>query len=113
MSEETPAPQAQQTPQGVQVMLDERDMKTIYANAYRMHQTPEEVILDIGFNMANPNPQQQGQQAILFKINDRCIMNYSTAKRLAMSLTQLVRRYEQQFGEIQIQQPQQAPQQQG
>jgi hypothetical protein len=28
------------------------------------------------------------------------VMTYSTAKKLAMSLTQFVKRYEQQFGEI-------------
>jgi hypothetical protein len=30
-------------------------------------------------------------------------MSYSNAKRLAASLTQLIRRYEQQFGEIPVQ----------
>lgn len=87
--------------QQVQVLLDERELKTMYANAYRIHQSMEEVVLDLGFNMPNPNPNQQGGQAqLLFKVTDRCIMNYSVAKRLAISLTQLIKRYEQQFGEI-------------
>ena len=86
--------------QGVQLLLDEREMRTSFANAYRIHHTAEEVVLDFGFNMANPNPQGQGQQQLLFKVTDRVIMSYPTIKRLAASLTQLVKRYEQQFGEI-------------
>jgi len=102
MSEETTTQQpgaegGQQ--QGVQVVLDEREMRTIFSNAYRIHTTAEEVVVDFGFNMANPNPQA-GQQQLLFKVNDRVIMSYSNVKRLAVSLQQLVRRYEQQFGEI-------------
>ena len=94
----------QQPPQGgeqqaVQLMLDERDMRTTFSNAYRIHTTAEEVVLDFGFNMANPNPQS-GQQQLLFKVTERVIMSYPNIKRLSMSLVQLVRRYEQQFGEI-------------
>ena len=102
MSEETTqAPGAEGGAQqpGVQVVLDEREMRTIFSNAYRIHTTAEEVVVDFGFNMANPNPQG-GQQQLLFKVNDRVIMSYSNVKRLAVSLQQLVRRYEQQFGEL-------------
>ena len=88
----------------VQLMLDERDMKTTFTNAYRIHTTAEEVVVDFGFNMLNPNPQT-GQQQMLFKVTDRMIMSYSTVKRLTGSLTQLIRRYEQQFGEIPTQPP--------
>jgi hypothetical protein len=89
--------------QGVQVLLDERELRTLYSNAYRIHTAAEEVVLDLGFNMPNPNqqPGQAGQQQqLLFKVTDRVIMSYANAKRLAMSLGQLVKRYEQQFGEI-------------
>jgi hypothetical protein len=103
MSEETtqqPGTEGQAGQQGgVQVVLDEREMRTIFSNAYRIHTTAEEVVVDFGFNMANPNPQG-GQQQLLFKVNDRVIMSYSNVKRLAASLQQLVRRYEQQFGEL-------------
>ena len=86
--------------QSVQLLLDEREMRTSFANAYRIHHTAEEVVLDFGFNMANPNPQGQGQQQLLFKVTERVIMSYPSVKRLTLSLQQLVRRYEQQFGEI-------------
>jgi hypothetical protein len=92
------------TPEGqnVQLVLDERDMKTTFANAYRIHTTAEEVVVDFGFNMLNPNPQGGGQQ-MLFKVTERLIFSYSTTKRLTTSLGQLIRRYEQQFGEIPMQ----------
>lgn len=85
--------------QNVQLMLDERDMRTSFCNAYRIHTTAEEVIVDFGFNMLNPNPAG-GQQQLLFKVTERIVMTYSTTKRLTGSLTQLIRRFEQQFGEI-------------
>ncbi len=99
--------QQQQPAQNVQVLLDERELRTTYTNAYRIHTAPEEVVIDLGFNMANPN-QQQGQAGaqpaqLLFKVTDRVVMSYVNAKRLAMSLGQLVRRYEQQFGELPLQ----------
>ena len=101
MSEEIQQGQADASQQGVQVMLDERELRTVYSNAYRFHTTADEVIVDVGFNMPNPNPAPQGgQQQLLFKVTDRVILSYTNAKRLAMSLSQLVKRYEQQFGEI-------------
>src|SRR5262245_25077848 len=102
MAEETPTTTQQPEGQQVQVFLDERELKTMYSNAYRIHTAQEEVVIDLGFNMPNPNPNPQGTGGpqLLFKVTDRVIMSYSNAKRLAASLSQLVRRYEQQFGEI-------------
>jgi len=110
MSEDNPITSTPETPVGattggqppnVQVLLDERELRTIYTNAYRIHTAAEEVVIDLGFNMPNPN-QQQGQQQLLFKVTDRVIMSYGAAKRLTLSLTQLIKRYEQQFGEIPV-----------
>lgn len=93
-------PAQPQQPQQVQVMLDEKDLKLTYANAYRIHTAIEEVVIDLGFNMPNPNVQPGQPQSLLFKVTDRLILSYPNAKRLAMSLGQLVKRYEQQFGEL-------------
>ena len=104
MAEDVQQPEGQ--PQGVQVFLDERELRTTYTNAYRMHTAAEEVVIDLGFNMVNPNTQGQaqgGQPQLLFKVTDRVIMTYVNAKRLAMSLGQLIKRYEQQFGELPLQ----------
>ena len=75
----------------------------MYSNAYRIHTSAEEVVIDLGFNMPNPNPNPQqggGQAQLLFKVTDRVIMSYSNAKRLAASMTQLIRRYEQGRGRL-------------
>ena len=101
MAEDIQQPEGQQ--QGVQVLLDERELKTTYTNAYRIHTAPEEVVIDLGFNMGNPTNQGQSQQQLLFKVTDRVILTYVNAKRLAMSLGQLIKRYEQQFGELPLQ----------
>ena len=113
MAEETPQHGNADPQQGVQVVLDEREMRTVFSNAYRIHTTAEEVVLDFGFNMANPNPQPGAQQQLLFKVSDRVIMSYANVKRLTASLAQLVRRYEQQFGELQTTPGGHAPQQPG
>ena len=84
----------------VQVLLDERELRQVYSNAYRIHATAGEVVVDLGFNMPNPNPQAGQQQQLLLKITDRVIMSYVNAKRLALSLGQLIKRHEQQFGEL-------------
>ena len=107
MAEQTGQPgQGQGGEQQVQLMLDESQMRTSFSNAYRIHTTAEEVVLDFGFNMANPNPQG-GPQQLLFRVTDRVIMSYPNVKRLAASLGQLVARYEQQFGQIPTQPGQQ------
>ena len=92
--------------QNVQVFVDERDLRTSYTNAFRINATGEEVIVDLGFNMPvqnqTPQPGQPAGPQMLFKINDRVIMNFTTGKRIALSLMQLIKRYEQQNGEIDL-----------
>ena len=105
MAEQTGQPaQGQGGEQQVQLMLDESQMRTSFSNAYRIHTTAEEVVVDFGFNMPDPNPQQTTPQ-LLFKVTDRVIMSYTSVKRLSASLGQLIKRYEQQFGEIPVQGP--------
>ena len=87
--------------QQVRLRVDERDMHTSYANAFRTNGTAEEVILDFGLNLMNP-AAQQNQPEIIFKVNDRIIMNYYSAKRLAITLSQIIRRHEEQFGQLEL-----------
>jgi hypothetical protein len=107
MPDENKPADAAAAPQSMQVLVDERELRTMYSNSVRMYTTPEEVVIDFCFNMPQPNPQT-GQQQLLLKVGERVIVNYLTAKRLAGSLTQLVKRYEQQFGELPTQMPAQA-----
>jgi hypothetical protein len=99
MAEDIPTIQSESSNPSVQVLLDERELRQIYSNSYRIHATNDEVIIDLGFNMPNPNPQT-GQQQLLLKITDRVVMSYMNAKRLSQSMGQLIKRYEQQFGEL-------------
>ena len=88
----------------VRLRIDERNMRSGYANAFRTNGTAEEVMLDFGLNVVNPLAQQKpkDQPEIIFQINERVILNYYTAKRLAITLSQLIRRHEEQFGELEL-----------
>ncbi len=92
----------------VRLRIDERNMRTSYANAFRTNGTAEEVMLDFGLNQISPATQQQAasqkeqQPEIIFQISDRVILNYYSAKRLAITLSQLIRRHEDQFGQLEL-----------
>ncbi len=87
--------------QQVRLHVDERDLTTSYANAFRANGTAEEVMLDFGLNLVG-QPAQGGQPEILFKVTNRVVMNYFSAKRLAITLSQIIRRHEEQFGELEM-----------
>ncbi len=87
--------------QQVTLTVDDRNMRSGYANAFRTNATAEEVILDFGLNIAGPQ-QQTGKPEIIFTINERVIMNYYSAKRLAITLSQVIRRHEDQFGTLEL-----------
>ena len=86
----------------IRLRMDERNMRTSYANAFRTNGTAEEVMLDFGLNLINPATQKEDQPEIIFQVNERVILNYYSAKRLAITLSQLIRRHEQQFGELEL-----------
>lgn len=89
-------PQQQQ----IQLRIDESRMRTTYANTIRTSTTPEEVVLDFGMNL--PSPSQDGKPTIVFDVGSRVIMNWRGAKRLAISLSQVIRQFEEANGEINI-----------
>jgi len=106
---DTPASMPEDSqPQGegkqVRLRVDERDMTTAYANGFRTNGTPEEVIIDFGLNL--PVPQgpaaQQNPPEMVFKVTERVVMNYYSAKRLAITLSQVIRRHEDQYGELEL-----------
>lgn len=86
----------------IRVDIEERNLKTNYANGFRTAATQEEVVLDFGLNHAQPPSQQGGEGKIIFQVNERIIMNYYSAKRLTITLSQMIRRYEEQFGELEL-----------
>ncbi len=87
--------------QQIQIRLDESKMATVYANTIRTSTTQDEVALDFGFNL----PMQQGpdQPVVMnFHVGSRVIMNWQGAKRLMMSLQQLIQNYENAVGVIEL-----------
>ena len=107
MAKDTPKPatdaptDAPAQQQSVRVRMDQSDLKTSYANAFNTHGLLNEVILDFGLNMPIP-PKPDQQPEIMLQITDRIILNYYSVKRLALTLGQLVRRHEERFGELEL-----------
>lgn len=89
--------------QQIQLRIDESKMTTAYANTIRTSTTQDEVIMDFGLNMPVPGPDNQPM--LLFTVGSRVVMNWQGAKRLAISLGQIIRQFEEQNGEIQLQAP--------
>jgi hypothetical protein len=85
----------------IQMHVAEKDMTTTYANGFRTNATPEEVVFDFGLNLMASVAKDADPQ-MNFQVNQRVIMNYYTAKRLALALTRLIHRHEEQFGEIEL-----------
>lgn len=82
-----------QRPQQQQIRLDDSHVVASYANFCRVTGTPEELILDFGLN-----PQPFGAQIESLAINQRIIVNFFTAKRMAAALQMALQRHEAAFG---------------
>jgi hypothetical protein len=96
-----------QQQQQIQLRIDESKMSSTYANTIRTSTTQDEVVLDFGMNL--PMQVENNQAALLFSVGSRVIMNWPGAKRLAISLSQVIRQYEERNGEIQLQGQRPAP----
>ena len=96
--------------QQVRLRIDQRELNTCYANAFRTNATAEEVIVDFGLNQVVQASRQGSEGAssnepaneIVFQLSSRVILNYYSAKRLVLTMGQLIRRYEEQFGELKL-----------
>ncbi len=89
----------------VRLRVDQRDQHTIYANGFRTQFTAEEVIIDFGVNLidqSQPPGKDDNSVNCVFTVGDRVVMNYFSAKRLAISLGQQIKRYEEQFGPLEL-----------
>ncbi|HUU91842.1 MAG TPA: DUF3467 domain-containing protein [Phycisphaerae bacterium] len=95
-------PPAEGQRQEIRLRIDERNLHTSYANAFRTDATADEVMLYFGLNLINPAAAQQGTPEFIFQVNERIVVSYRMAKRLALALGQLIRRHEEQFGEISL-----------
>jgi hypothetical protein len=101
MSETNPNDQKRQ----IGVRVNEQKLETHYANAFRTHAASDEVLIDFGFNLVQQvQPQADKPDAPTAQMNldwnNRIVMSYRSAKNLAVQLGQLIRAYEDRFGEI-------------
>jgi hypothetical protein len=102
MSELNPqvGPQGQQSQQQVQVSLREEKAVNVYSNVSRIGIGPqaEEIIMDLGMMMHDA----QRPEALTMDVTARVFMSPFAAKKLALQLSQVVQRYEQQFGPVEL-----------
>ena len=79
------------------VQFEVNDCKVIagYANCCRLSGTPEELLIDFGFN-----PYPIGQPAQPIELTQRIVTGWHTAKRLLHALQLSVQRHEAVFGTL-------------
>lgn len=83
-------------PREMKLRIDESEMLSAYANTIRSYSTQDEVFLDFGMNLPVPGKPDE----IIFRVKQQSILNWRTTKRLALSLSSLIRQHEERFGEI-------------
>ncbi len=91
-----------QTPQPQQVQVNLREDKAahVYSNVSRVSMGPnaEEIVLDLGTMQIDP----ARPESFTMDISTRCYLSVYAAKKLALTLSQVVQRYEQQFGSVEL-----------
>jgi hypothetical protein len=81
-----------------QVKWDDSQMKSSYANVCNVMSTREEVVLMFGVNQA----WHAGQKDVTIQLTDRIILSPHAAKRLSSLLANLMKQYEDRFGQLNI-----------
>ena len=94
-----PDPSTSTDPNAQQVRISTANVQTTYVNFCRGTLTPEEIVLDLGFN-ANGFGIKVLEEDL--EIRQRIILSPGTAKRLLFQLNEMVRRHEQNFGEVEM-----------
>jgi hypothetical protein len=84
--------------QQMQVKWDDTNMKSSYANVCNVMSTREEVVMMFGVNQA----WHAGQKEVTVQLTDRIILSPHAAKRLSSLLTNIVKQYEDRFGQLNI-----------
>ena len=76
---------------------DTSALSTVYTNFCHASVTPEELVLDFGLNPHwGPSPAEP------IKLTHRVVMNFFTAKRLAMVLNSVLSQHESAFGQLEL-----------
>lgn len=98
MNERTPevTQQTAAPPAMPKIVWDDKNLKSSYANVCNVSSTREEVVLVFGMNQA----WQSGQKEVTVQLTDRIILSPFAAKRLVGLLSNVVREYENRFGQL-------------
>lgn len=98
----TGQPQGQQQQQ-FQAQLDTSKMSVTFMNHFEMSQFNDLLVLDCATMMPLPMVRTEGGQPVFtFAVGSRVLMNFAVAKQMAIGLANLVRRFEEQYGEIKL-----------
>jgi hypothetical protein len=96
MSDPQTPPAASET---VQQRISIDDVHVSYVNFCRGTLTPEEIILDLGFNVNSFGVKVLDED---LEIENRVVMSPAAAKRLLLLLNDMVHRHEQNFGTVEV-----------
>jgi hypothetical protein len=83
---------------GTTLQLRDQGAETHYANTCVLTSTAEEVVMNYALNI---QPLQR-DGTVTMQINSRIVMTYPSAKRLALTLSQVIQRYESANGVIRL-----------
>lgn len=78
--------------------VNDANASTSYSNFAIVTSTPEEAVINFGINLMIPNQEKE----VRVDISDRVVMSYASAKRLAITLSNLIQRHEAAHGVIDI-----------
>jgi hypothetical protein len=90
----------QQRSQPQQIRLDLSSMETVYANAFALAGSPDEVVLYVGANLPLPNVKEP-----VVRVSHRVTLIPANAKRLLIALQQTIKAHEDRFGPIELPPP--------
>lgn len=83
--------------QQLNVVIDDDDAETVYTNNVRVSGSPEDITVELASNLKQSGPTQAR-----LVISHRIILNPWAAKRMSLALQQAVDRYEQTYGELEL-----------
>ncbi len=89
--------QKSQPQQPQQIRLDMSHMETVYANAFALAGSPDEVVLYVGANLPLPNVKEA-----VVRVSHRVTFIPANAKRLMIALQQTIKAHEERFGPIEL-----------
>ena len=82
-------------------LREQEGTQTHYANTCVLTSTAEEVLLNFALNV-QPITREG---TVEMRVNSRVVMTYPSAKRLALTLSQIIQRYESVHGVIRFDRP--------